>query len=170
MLSAQKGIEYLIDALAELSASGGRFTLDLVGDGPLRAELEALARARLPAGVVRFHGALPRPEVARLMARSDAFVLPTVAETFGVVVIEALAAGLPVITTTAVPDHDRITKGGMGIVVPPRDVAALRDAVSRMVREGWDMPLDRARDLAWSFSESAIGARWDEIYRSLASR
>jgi glycosyltransferase involved in cell wall biosynthesis len=167
-LSPQKGIEYLLDALAEVHRTHPDFTLEVVGDGPGRRELEQRAHDRLPSGVVTFHGSRSRAEVAEFMARADVFVLPTIVETFGVAVIEAVAAGLPVITTSAVPDHERL-EGRFGIIVAPHDTAALRDAVLRMLKEGWTVPADAAIELTRSFSAAAVSRRWDEIYRALVT-
>ena len=167
MLSPQKGIEHLLDALAEVRLTRTDFTLDLVGEGPSRGKLERLARERLPPGVVTFHGTRSRAEVAAIMARSDVFVLPSIAETFGVVVIEALAAGLPIIATRAVPEYERL-EGRFGIIVAPHDTEALRDAVLRMLEEGWTVPRGDAVELARSFSAPVMSRRWDEVYGAVA--
>jgi glycosyltransferase involved in cell wall biosynthesis len=168
-LAPQKGIEYLLDALVEVHRSRTDFTLDVVGDGPSRNELESIARERLPPGVVTFHGMLPRAEVAAFMARSDVFVLPSIVETFGVALIEALAAGLPIITTRAVPGHERLG-GQFGIIVPAHDPAALRDAVLAMLDRPWPVPTDAGAELARSFAEPVLSRRWDEVYRAVAPR
>ncbi len=169
LLSPQKGIEYLLDALAQVHDTRSDFVLDVVGDGPERPALEQLALVRLPSEVVSFHGERSRAEVAAFMARADAFVLPSVVETFGVVLIEALAAGLPIITTRAVPDYQRF-EPPFGIVVQRRDAAALRDAVLAMLERGSTGSPAAALALARSFSEPAIGRRWDEIYRQVHAR
>jgi glycosyltransferase involved in cell wall biosynthesis len=167
MLDRQKGVEYLIRSLAQVHGIRRDFTLDVVGDGPLRRMLESVARSALPPGVVTFHGARSRPEVADFMARADVFVLPSVVETFGVVLIEAIAAGLPIITTRAVPGCDRID-GTFGLVVPPGDPVALRDALLSMLDKASVVSRETAREFARSFSPSTVGERWDQIYRSLA--
>lgn len=165
-LAPVKGVDFLLRALAEVCAARTDFSLDVVGDGPSQQALEQLASERLPDGVVTFHGAQPRAEVAAFMGRSDALMLPSTIETFGVVLVEALAAGLPVITTSAVPDHGRID-GRFGIVVPPRDVTALRDAVLAFLERGWSFPYEAALEWARSFAQPVVSRRWDEIYRAL---
>jgi glycosyltransferase involved in cell wall biosynthesis len=165
-LDRQKGIEYLLQALQLARAAGADFTLDVIGGGPLRADLERLARDAGIAQLVTFHGPRPREEIVHLMARSDVLVLPSIVETFGIVLIEALAAGLPIITTTAVPDHDRLRRG-FGIVVPPRDAAALRDAILEMRLNGWAFPQRAAAEIARSYSAEVIANRWEEIYREV---
>lgn len=168
LLSPEKGIEYLISALAEvLRTCHADVTLDVVGDGPSRSALERLAADQLPTDTVRFHGVRSRSEVVAFMERSDVLVLPSVVETFGVVLIEALAAGLPVITTTAIPNHERIA-GRFGLVVAPRDAGALRDAILAVLDHGWTVPHDAAVEVLDSFSPPVVGQRWNEIYGRLA--
>ena len=74
-------------------------TLDVLGDGPMRAKWEAHSRGLMIGETVRFHGFIPQDEVAKYLARSDALVLPSVYECGGAVVLEAMAMGLPVIAT-----------------------------------------------------------------------
>jgi glycosyltransferase involved in cell wall biosynthesis len=169
MLGPQKGIEYLLRALAGLPQQARSVKLDVVGDGPLRAELVELAAELLPAETVTFHGERPREEVSAFMARADFLVLPSVVETFGVAILEALAAGLPVITTTVVPGSERVG-GRFGIVVPAGDVDALRDAIVAMLEGGWSFDRGEPVELIDAFSARTVGERWDAIYRSLARR
>ena len=125
-----KGIDVLIDAMAQCAG-----TLILVGDGPLQNQLrQQVARLHLESRVV-FAGSVPDAELPAYYHASDVFVLPSVAEseTYGLVQIEAMASGVPVISTnlpTGVPwvNQDRIT----GLVVPPRDVAALAQALNTL--------------------------------------
>jgi glycosyltransferase involved in cell wall biosynthesis len=95
------------------------------------------------------------------------FVLPSIVETFGVVLVEAIAAGLPIITTTAVPDYERI-QPRFGVVVPPGNPAALRDALLAMLDEEFVVSRRAAQEFTRSFSASTVGKRWDQIYRSLS--
>jgi glycosyltransferase involved in cell wall biosynthesis len=166
MLGPQKGIDYLLRALVDLPQRDRALTVDIVGDGPVRPELERLAARLLPTGMVTFHGERPREEVSALMARSDFLVLPSIVETFGVVVLEALAAGLPIITTAAVPGSEHVD-GRFGVVVPAADVSALRQAVQSMLERAWSYGREEPAEILEEFSPRAVGARWDAIYRSL---
>jgi len=89
-----KGVAMLIEAVRRIR---GEFPVELsiVGDGPLRADLEGVARAAAVQDIVRFRGALPLPEVAAEMRRSHVFCLPSIRESGGAVVLEAMASGLP---------------------------------------------------------------------------
>jgi rhamnosyl/mannosyltransferase len=123
-----KGLHVLLDAARDWPG-----TVWIAGDGPLEPELRAQA-ARF-GDRVRFLGRVTDEDLPALYQAADAFVLPSVArtETFGVVQVEAMAAGLPVISTalpTGVPwvNQDGVT----GIVVPPGDAVALGAALRRL--------------------------------------
>ena len=110
----------------------------LVGEGPLRAELEDLTRSRGLGGRVSFAGALSDEALAAHYYAADVLVLPSVMsnEAFGLVQLEAHACGLPVVSTnlpTGVPFANK--HGESGLVVEPGDVAGLGDALARLVRD-----------------------------------
>jgi glycosyltransferase involved in cell wall biosynthesis len=133
-LSPEKGHALLIEAFAEAFCGNPKARLRLVGDGPVLASLEALSAGLGVAAQVEFVGTLPAERVRVEMEAADAFVLASNAETFGVVVIEALACGLPVVSTASGgPDH--LVDAINGELVPRADKPALRDALVRMRRQ-----------------------------------
>jgi lipopolysaccharide/colanic/teichoic acid biosynthesis glycosyltransferase/glycosyltransferase involved in cell wall biosynthesis len=134
-----KGVDVLLRALTGVPAS-----LVLVGDGPLRESLEALARDLGVQDRVRFLGRVSDAERLEWYRRADVFVLPSVTrqEAFGMVQIEAMLCGRPVVSTdlsTGVPWVNR--DGESGLVVPPGDPDALAAALLRLCRD----PALRAR-------------------------
>jgi colanic acid/amylovoran biosynthesis glycosyltransferase len=132
-LSAQKGHSILLEAVAELVREGVRLELVFVGDGELREELEAsIARHRLE-GTVRITGWASGEQVRAWLDRSRALVLPSFGEGLPVVLMEALAAGRPVLTTSIAGIPELIESGKSGIVVPPGSVAALREGMRSML-------------------------------------
>jgi len=126
-----KGFEYLIQAMKQV-----RGKLLIIGDGPLRAKLEELAKSAGVADKVIFAGEIANENTVAYYHASDVFALASVArsEAFGIVQIEAMAAGLPVVNTkldSGVPFvslHDKT-----GLTVPPRDPGALADAINRLL-------------------------------------
>jgi rhamnosyl/mannosyltransferase len=125
-----KGMDVLLRAMAGVPA-----TLVVVGDGPLRGSLEALARELGVAGSVRFLGHVSDAERLEWYRRAALLVLPSVSrqEAFGMVQVEAMLGGRPVISTslpTGVPwvNHD----GESGLVVPPGNAEQLRSALTRL--------------------------------------
>ena len=130
-----KGVDYLLAALALLD--GPR--LEVVGDGPRRAEYEALARRLGLDGRVVFHGFRPKPELAELMRRADLFVLASRFENNPCVAIEAMASGLPVVATR-VGGLPELVDERSGLLAEPRDP----ESIAARIREALDASFDRA--------------------------
>lgn len=130
-LVAYKGVDVLLEALKGLKA-----VAMIVGDGPLRAQLEAQARALDVSSQVRFLGSVEDDELAALYRACNVFVLPSVTrqEAFGVVQLEAMAAGKPVVSTDLGTGVGWVNRDGdTGYVVPPRDPRALHEALARLL-------------------------------------
>jgi len=146
-----KGFEFLIRALAGLPQA----MLLLGGQGPLTSELAQVAHANGVAGRVVFLGRIPESELAAYYHACDVFCLPSVepAEGFGIVQIEAMAAGRPVVCCELGNGVTWVNRDGVtGLVVPPADVAALAAALSRLAGD----PALRAR-LGAQARERALG-------------
>jgi len=136
-----KGHRYLIEACRHLRDRGMKFECHLVGDGPLRAEIEAhIAKAGLKDRFV-LHGLLRRNEVAQILRSSDLKVVPSVPTVEGKreglpnVVVEAMSSGLPVVSTTLSGIPEAVETGRTGILVPPRDAVALADALGQLIED-----------------------------------
>jgi glycosyltransferase involved in cell wall biosynthesis len=174
--AASKGLDVLMDAMALLFARRPSAHLTVVG-GPVYRDAQALvaeieARSTIPplAGRVIFTGPLPPAEVARHMATSAALVLPSRLESFGAVLIEALACGTPVVATHCGGPED-IVVDEVGQLVPVGDPVALAEAVEGVIDDRDRYPVDTLRDYAISrFSWRTVGAQLLEIYREVLSR
>ena len=131
-----KGHRYLIEACRLLRERELHFSCDLVGTGPLQHEIEALVAAYRLQAVVRLHGARARREVVRMMAASDVLCLPSVPTTQGkregipVVLMEAMATGLPVVSSRLSGIPELVADGASGVLVEPRDSAGLAEALA----------------------------------------
>lgn len=138
-LTEKKGFTYLLRACQVLRERGRRFRCEIVGDGPLRDELAAESRGLSLADTVTFCGALPHPEVIEKYRRSHVFVLPCVVGEDGdrdgtpTVLLEAMAMRLPVVSTRLSGIPELVEDGVNGLLVPPGDVAALADALARLL-------------------------------------
>jgi glycosyltransferase involved in cell wall biosynthesis len=130
----QKGHRHLIAALAARSrVEGDAIHLVLVGDGPLRSEIASdVHRAGL---TDRVHLLGARSDVPRLLSAADAFVLPSLWEGLPMALLEAMAAGLPVIATSVSGTRQVVEDGRTGILVTPADSNALAQAISRVVAD-----------------------------------
>jgi glycosyltransferase involved in cell wall biosynthesis len=134
-LWTEKGLTYLLDAFGELQQREvGKVSLVLVGDGRDEDLLRARARSGRLQNVV-FCGFQRDDVLPRLYAASDVFVFPTLGDTFGMVVLEAMACALPVITTTNCGEiSDRVVDGVNGFLVCPADSAQLLDRMTLLAR------------------------------------
>ncbi|MFD3191574.1 glycosyltransferase family 4 protein [Sedimentitalea sp. HM32M-2] len=125
-----KGLRVLMAALRRVRETHPGVTLTLVGDGEDRAYLQTLAR---PMGdAVRFAGFQSQEGVAEAVAAADALVLPSFAEGLPVVLMEALAAGKPVIATQVAGVGELVTNGVSGHLVAAGDAEALTDAITTL--------------------------------------
>ena len=129
-----KGLSLLFEAIAELRRRGLDVVASIVGDGPARDEFEADARRLRLSEHVRFLGAVGQDDIRRLYARADIFCLPSFAEGIPVVAMEAMAMQLPVVTTRIMGIPELVSDGTDGLLVAPGRVAALVDALERLVR------------------------------------
>ena len=131
-LAPKYGVDLLLRAFAGLPDA---CRLLIVGDGPQRAELEALAQGLGIAARTEFAGAVPHAEVPGWLNRLDIYAAPSRidSESFGVAVIEASACALPVVVSDAGGLPEVVRDGETGLVVPREDVAALRGALQRLV-------------------------------------
>ncbi|MDQ6750834.1 MAG: glycosyltransferase [Actinomycetota bacterium] len=166
LLAEKKGMSLLLEALARRSAAGGRpVVLDLVGDGPAAAELGRHACALELEDTVRFRGLMERAEIAQLMGEADLFVLPSLVETFGIALVEALAAGLPVVATDVGVARE-IVDDGCGVLVAPNDVDALAAGIDlALTRLGSYELSGVAETIRTRFSPEAVAQQWAETYR-----
>lgn len=166
-LETDKGIEYAIDAAATLP----NVALVIAGAGSRRADLEARASALGIAERVHLLG--HRSDAPALLKYADVFVLPSLVEGLPLSVLEAMAAGVPVVATDIPGTREAVEHDVTGLLVPPRDPRALAHAIDRVLGDvdsarAWTLAArERARR---EFSTDAVVARVTELYVSLLSR
>ncbi len=156
--------QLLLAAFAALRRGGTPAILVVVGDGPLRGELQTWTRAHAVPDV-HFLGFKNQSELPDLYAAADALVLPSARETFGVVVVEALHAGLPVIASDGVGCAEDLVLGEQtGLQFPRGDLAALTRCLEALcagetgrVRRQQLAVGARARAASWTYAESTAG-------------
>jgi glycosyltransferase involved in cell wall biosynthesis len=162
-LVKQKGVALLIRAVAQLDFP---FTLNVVGDGPERAELERLARDLGVQEAVRFHGWLAREKIASQYLATHLFVHPGIwPEPFGLTIVEALAAGAPTIVSDIGGPPD--TVGDAGLSFPPGDVSGLAERI-RQVYSDPDLAARlsaQARERAKQFATPGIVPQLEAMFR-----
>jgi glycosyltransferase involved in cell wall biosynthesis/SAM-dependent methyltransferase/GT2 family glycosyltransferase len=145
-----KGHRVLLDAVAHLVADGEAIEVELAGDGPLRHELERQCARLGVTDRVRFLGRLTEPEVTAVLDRADAFVAASTVQRDGqtdgipVALIEAMAAGVPVVASNVAGVSELVRHGETGLLTEPEDDAALADAL-RSLRDEPTPAVERAR-------------------------
>jgi glycosyltransferase involved in cell wall biosynthesis len=140
-LVAFKGFEYLIDACADLARRGLQFTCEIIGDGPLRDDLEARIRNLKLSDQVHLLGSLSQGAVLEKLTAADIFALASVTDTqgasdvFPTVIIEAMAAARPVVATRLAGIPESVVDGETGLLVSPEDTMALAEALGRLIQD-----------------------------------
>lgn len=134
-----KGHRYMIDALADVVAAGNPVEFVMVGDGPLRAEIEAYAHQRLPD--VKFFNQLSQAEIVDLLASAQLYLHGSVtldnghAEAFGLANLEAQAVGTPVVAFDSGGVAEAMEPGRTGYAVGERDTKAMSEAIARLLKD-----------------------------------
>lgn len=131
-LGYEKNVDVVIKAFARALGHGVDATLDVVGDGPARDSLERLVSRLGIEESVRFVGFVARDELVQRYHEYDAFLTASTIETQGIVLLEAMAAGLPVVGVRALAIPEIVRTGRSGIVVAPGDVQSFSRAIERL--------------------------------------
>ena len=175
-LVERKGVTHLIEAVRRMPPDVGA-RLVVIGEGPERSALEAQAREAGMAERVEIRGRVSDAELRAAYAASDALVLPSIldargdTEGLGVVLLEAMSYGVPVVASdiggiTDIVEHDK-----SGLLVPPGDVPHLAQALERLARDpalASRLGAAGARRVRSAFGWPEIMAKWDAVYRSPA--
>lgn len=172
MMSARKGLDELCTALVALRGEGASFHLDIAGGEEVVGEAARYRERFRSAGLarrVRFHGLLTAVEIRELLRRAHIFVLPSRSESFGVANLEAMASGLPVVSTRtgAIPEY--IEHEEHGLLVDPGDAHGLARALHRLI----EAPELRrrlgtaAREQVRRFDWGVVDAQIEAIYRDI---
>jgi len=132
-LDAVKGVPLLLDSVAALIGKYPKLELTVVGDGPARAALEE--KARNLGTAVRFLGYQSQQEVAQILTETDMLILPSFAEGVPVVLMEAMAARLPVVTTQVGGVSELVENGVSGTVCPPGDLETLTASIAELLSD-----------------------------------
>jgi glycosyltransferase involved in cell wall biosynthesis len=170
-LSPEKGLTFLIDAIKIVRRSVPDAELAIVGGGALEAELKEFAAERSLRDVVHFLGAKPNVEAMTEVARSDVFVLPSLGEGLGIVLLEAQALGMPVIGTAVGGIPDVIEDGKTGLLVPAADATALAAAIVRVLMDpaSAERMVIEAKSRLAKFDWDRIAEQYARLYHEMAS-
>lgn len=132
----RKGIQFLLQACARLNAQkNADYTLAIVGDGEQRAELEQFCRENHLTGSIEWVGRVDYQQVGQYFQQADVFILPTLEDTWGMVVLEAMALGKPVLCSHLAGASELIIEGRNGYCFDPRDAQATAEAMLRFIQD-----------------------------------
>lgn len=169
-----KGLDVLLEAIRKLTNDFPGIRVVIGGGGPEIASYKARARASGIMNRVEFAGYIPKDEMNNWYNRCRIFVLPSTdpaLETFGIVLLEAMAAGRPVITTEIAGMAEDIRKGDAGIVVPENDAGALAGAIKSLLSDtgkAEQMGAHGRSIVEQGYRWSQIARRIEEVYMKLA--
>lgn len=167
----EKNIGFLLEAIVKTRQSCPEVLLLVTGEGPAMADLRQQAEQLGLAGNVRFLGYLDRAsELPACYAAADAFVFASRTETQGLVLLEAMAAGLPVIALAEMGTKD-ILEAGRGCLSPPDNPAAFGEILAHYLthRQAWAHLVPEAQAWAREWSDAAMAARLSGLYRDLVA-
>jgi len=157
-LIERKGFQYLIDAMSLVIKERDDVLCYIGGRGPLRGRLQKQIKDLGLQKNIKLLGFVLDGKLKYWMNAADLFVLPSLAESFGVVVLEALAVGTPVVTTYNGGSEEIITSEDYGLLCPPKDPKCLAEKILIALEKDWDRK--KIREYAGQF-------RWDNIVKNI---
>ena len=168
VLEARKGHEILLEAAALLKADGVNLSYQLAGAGPLRHQLEQQAAHLGLQEEVQFLGFVS--DISKFLAAIDIFVMPSLHEGLGVAVLEAMAAGKPVVASRVGGLAESVADGVTGILVPPANATALAQGIAKLVHDrslAREMGLRGQERVARHFTLEQMAAANESYYYEL---
>ena len=164
----QKGFEYFLHAIPEILREIPDARFILVGDGPLRPELERLAVELGEGDKIIFAGY--RSDVRDVLAALDIVVIPSVLEGFPMITLEAMAMAKPIVAAKIDGITEQITDGINGILIPPKDSSAIAQAIIRLINDresGKKLGLAARKRVEQEFSVEKMVSETEKVYSSL---
>lgn len=171
-LVPRKGFHRVIDLIPQLKPEFPRLTYLVVGgasaEGDMRTQLEAQVASLGLSDSVHFLGTLPPEKLAKVLSAANVFVLSTANEGWANVFLEAMACGLPVVTTDVGGNREVICHPFLGHIVPFGDDAAMRNAIAQSLLRHWDHAAIRrfAEENSWDARVVGLVAAFKAIYQS----
>jgi len=164
-LIPRKGAHLLIEAAANLKSKGVQFSLLIVGDGPQKAEMERTIRQNELGSVISLEGGKTQADLLYYYNAADIFVLPSLSESFGLVYIEAMLCGCPVIGTPKVLD-EILPSDDCGHHIPHGDTRTLAITIENAMQQPWDR--ERIRSHALTFAWDHLIGNFENVYKDIA--
>jgi teichuronic acid biosynthesis glycosyltransferase TuaC len=167
-LEAYKGQKYLIEAMKKILEIRRDIMLYIIGEGSLRNSLQSLInKYGLQDNIILAGGNKPREEIPLWMNACDVFVLPSLSESFGIVQIEAMSCGKPVVATRNGGSEEIVIDDKLGILVEPMDSEGLARAIFTGLNKEWDQNyiLEYAKKFTWDRTTNRLMRTYGEVLR-----
>ncbi|WBW99445.1 glycosyltransferase [Oceanirhabdus sp. W0125-5] len=164
-----KGLRYFIPALASFLDENKDYDVEfnIYGDGNQREELEELSRKLNLNHICKFHGRVKKNEIPKKISENNFLVLPSIKETFGSVLIEAMAGGKPVLTTKCGGPQDFVDET-RGVLVNPKSIEHLKEGLCNIIETYNEFDNQKIRDFVKeNYSYEAIGKKLIEKYQEV---
>jgi glycosyltransferase involved in cell wall biosynthesis len=161
LVDARKGVPFLLNVMGKLDPN--LLELNLVG--PVSSPIKSIIESNYSSLPIKIFGKVPHAEMSELVKLNDVFVFPTYFEGFGLVILEAMASGLPVITTTASAGADIVQNGIEGFVIEPGNEKELKKAMQYFIDHPKQIEImgKAARLKAEQYTWDSYGKRWEKI-------
>lgn len=168
----KKGLEYAIKSMDDVLKHYPDAILNIVGDGNFRNELEKIVWKHKLTKNVRFMGVVPNTDVPDLLRSADIFLLPSLSEGFALTALEAMASGLPIISTPVGIIPEMVSKWNNGIIIPFKSSTAISNAIISLL----DHPNIRleygkqsVKATREKYSWTTVAKKYEEIYQKIVS-
>lgn len=169
-LDKKKNQILLIRAFAKVFSENKNVKLSILGSGPEQKNLQSEINALNMNDQIKLFGFTPRKQVLEELQQSDVFVLSSKYETFGVVLIEAMSCGLPVIATKCGGPESIVENKELGVLVENDDIGELSNAMKGIYENRDSYNSDKIRDhVVDNFSEKAVSDKLINIYRKICN-
>lgn len=167
-LSEEKGLSFLIQAAKRVLAVSPNVRFLIYGEGPLREALEEEIAGALLQEQVYLAGSFSRDDLADVLGKADIFVLPSLTEGFPLSIVEAMAWGLPIVTTKVGGIPEVVQDGVTALMCPPRDAGSLGNAILSLVsnpRQAQTLGVAARESFSSDrFKPSSLAARFSTVY------
>lgn len=170
-LNFQKGMQYLIQALPVVIKEFPDVSLEIIGSGPYKKKLEKIVKKLKLEKKVKFAGFLS--DISGYLANFDLYVQPSLSESFGLAIVQAMGVGLPVVATETGGIPEVVTTGKTGILVPSKNSKALSAAILEIIRDpkmARQMGEMGRRDARLKFNLDDMISELEQIYEEMATQ
>jgi glycosyltransferase involved in cell wall biosynthesis len=171
-LQKRRGLDDLINAVSIVSKQYPQVELDITGDGPHKGSLEALVNKLGLSGNVKFLGYIPRSHLIRVLARSRLYCHPSLHETFGISLLEAMSTGRPVVATDSIGPREIVVDKYNGYLVPVGHTEAIATAIIKLFEDpslSAEMGSNSRRLCENFYDWNVVSKRYAEVYSGLDS-